>query len=513
MSNSKKYKTRNIICSLILSFGLLLSSLSGLIFTKANTMKVSAESNTYTNDYIKEDVYAADSSSANYYSFYTTSSARPASVNGWTEIKDEERVSYTDENVVRGIVDLTPNNSTWSKDIYHTTQPTMSLESSSDKSYFKNLMINSYNGSSSFGYQSNSISLEADSYYSISVKLYTQKVTDDEETSIDPTASIYLQGLVEDDNDLSEQAKFENFSTLGDWKTYTFYISTDNSASVNLELWLGSEDTTSPGAVFFNNVEIVRYSEAYYYDFFVNDLTDESNDNHNFIELKRNYSAPVQNSSFEIIPESYWTKLEQSTSNNQDQLSGVVDVINYTYSDNSTTITSPGSNCAVNNESALFMYNKIDAYQGMESTQFQIAQHGYYKLSFWAKTNCNTGNGATVMLVDKNENNPIESAKLTLKTTFTADSNKFRNDWTQYSFYIYGPANGTKNATIQIWLGTTDSKTSGYIFIDDFRIEEIDYNEFNDNSSAENSVLGTPQSGHSQSSGRSLKAFPSASSS
>ena len=484
MSNSKKSKTKNIICSLVLSFGLLLSSLSGLTFIKSNSMKASAASNTYTNSYIRENVYSADSSSANYYSFYTTSSSRPASANGWSEINDKQRVSYNEENVVRGIVDLTPNNSAWSSDIYHTSQPSTPLQSSSDKSYFKNLMINSYNGSSAFGYKSNSISLEADSYYSIAVTLYTHKVTNENKT-IDPTASIYLQGLVDEESELIDQVKYENISTLGDWKTYKFYISTEDSTSVNLELWLGSEDATSPGAVFFNNVEIVRYSEAYYHDFFVNELTDEANDNHNFIELKRDYKAPVSNSSFESVPDTAWTKLEQSTSNGIDQISNVVDVINFNYSDEKTTVTSPGSNCAGENESALFLYNKVSSYQGIESTEIQFKQHSYYKLSFWAKSNCNSGDGATVKLVDKSEN-PLESASITLATTYTENSNKFRNDWTQYSFYVYGPATGTKNATIQIWLGTADKPTTGYVFIDDFRLEEIDYTEFKDNSSASN---------------------------
>ena len=121
MSNSKTKKLKNIICSLTLAFGLMVSALSGLTFAKTQGLKVSAETSNYSNNYIKKNVYEDNSSSANYFSFYTTSTSRPANANGWTEIEDEDRVSYTDANVVRGIVDLTPNNSTWSKEIYHTT--------------------------------------------------------------------------------------------------------------------------------------------------------------------------------------------------------------------------------------------------------------------------------------------------------------------------------------------------------------------------------------------------------
>jgi len=257
MSNSKKSKFKNILCSMILCLGLLLSALSGLTFPKFASMKVSADDTAidYSNNYIKKSVYEKNSSSDRNYSFYTTSSARPASVSGWSEIEDKTRVSYTKENIVSGIVDLTPNNSTWSKEIYHTSQPSMPLDSSSDNSYFKNLMINSHIGSSSFGYKSNNISLEADSYYSIEVYVFTQKVYNDQGDSIDPTASIYLTGLVNEEHEEFYQTRFENFSTLGDWKTYKFFISTNNSTSVNLELWLGSESSVSPGAVFFDIVK------------------------------------------------------------------------------------------------------------------------------------------------------------------------------------------------------------------------------------------------------------------
>lgn len=475
MLNSKKSKIKNILCSLILSFGFLLSAFSGISFAST---KVYAS----TNNNIIEDVSSSVLSS--YYNFYTTSTSKPATPNGWTELTDS---SKNEDNIKRGIVDV-ENETTFNTDTYKTSKPTMPKSESNDTSYFKNLMINSYSGSGRFGYKSTSISLEENSFYSISVYLYTHRTQESEKwEETDPRASIYISGLLDEDDENYSSTMFENINTLESWTTYTFYIDTNESKSINLELWLGSKSSSVQGAVFFNNVKVVRYSEDYYVEN-ISTKEDTNEDQLNIISLRTNYSSPVGNSSFEDISPIQWSKIAQSTSNEDNQVCEIVDVNNFKFTDDDTTITAPGSNCSDNNQNALFLYNKESGYQAVESTELNIKQQHYYKLTFWAKSDCNTGNGATVLLVDKSEENSIDSASLTLATTYTANSNIYRNDWTKYTFYIYGAANQDKSATIQIWLGTTDSKTSGYVFIDDFRIEDIDYSTYSNYSSATNST-------------------------
>ncbi len=473
MLNTKKNKIKNIIFSIILCLGMFVSALSGINIVP--NYQVFAGTNNIIND-------VSSTLLSSYYNFSTTSTAKPATPNGWSEISDNV---VNEDNIIKGIVDV-KDETTFNTSTYKTTRPKMPKDQSTDTSYFKNLMINSYNGAGRLGYKSNSFTLEADSFYSISVMLYThrtEKTDTTEET--DPTASIYLTGLT-DDESLEYNTKFENINTLTSWETYTFYVDTDTSKSVNLELWLGSKTDKVQGAVFFNNIQILRYSEDYYVENIL-PFEDTTDNKFNIISLSQSTTQPVINSSFETTTPLGWNKIAQGNANENDQRCEIVDVNNFSLEINDTKIKAPGSNNSSNNTQTLFMYNKESSYQAIESSIITINKLSYYQISFWAKSDCNVGTGATVYLVDKSETNPISNAKLTLTTTYTSNSNEYRNDWTKYSFYVYGDDLEDKSVTIQIWLGTTDSKTSGYVFIDDFRMKEIDYQTYSNNSSSTNS--------------------------
>lgn len=477
MSNSK-FKLKKIICSSVLCFGFLASAFAGVHFNKPTDVSASSNSG-----YIVQDV--TSSAFGTGYNFNVTTSDKPVTPTSWSALTEE--VSNVD-NIKKGVVDLGSDTSFDSEEWMLSTKPSMPDSDNESDVYYKNLMINSYSGAGKMGYESDkSISLEANSFYKISVLLYTHKTSatqDADET--DPRASIYLTGLLDENEENYDKTKFEYFSTLNSWEEYSFYIDTNDSKTVKLQLWLGSKTASVQGAVFFNNVKVLRYSEDAYLDK-VSNLQDNDNDNFNILSFGSDYTEPVNNSSFEDVSQS-WTKKAQSTSSASDQLCQIVDVNSFTKVNDDLTITTPYSNGSANNQNALFMYNKVDGYQAVESSEFTINQHAYYRLSFWSKSDCNTGSGATVMLVDKSEENAIDSASLTLATTFSKDSNEFRNDWTQYNFYIYGASAKNTNATIQIWLGTQDSKTSGYVFVDDFRIEQIDYSTYSANSSGTNST-------------------------
>lgn len=482
MYNSIKTRTKKIICSLVLAVGVLLSAFSGYHIEVSQLKPVSASTTTtYLNDKFSNPLYDKGSSDANYYSFNSSSSSQfTTSVSGWSKTDSS---SDMDSYIKSGIVNL-ENKSDWDTDKCKTSRPDFLSENHTADGYYRALMINSYDGSHSLGYKSNSISLESDSFYKISVSLYTEASSN---------ASIYLTGLVDgDDNSVDkdgvknlDKVKFENINTLGGLNTYTFYISTSEKKTINIELWLGSKTSVASGAVFFHEVEISRCTEAFYSANYSNPY--QANDNkidgakYNFITLSQDKRTVVANGDFESVPFENWTTL--SRGNTVGQIANAVNVKNYATENN---IELPGSTCSSDNDQALLLYNKEEGYQGVESETFTVNQQSYYRLSFWAKSNCNTGKGATVNLVDKSENDPIENASLTLATTYTTDSNKYRNDWTNYNFYIYGPASETKELAIQICLGTKDSQTDGYVFVDDFTIEDISYNDYKTNSSNTN---------------------------
>lgn len=482
MLNSIKSKTKKIICSLVLCVGIVASAFVSFQVNKPTIVLANATNN------IVKDVTSSDFGTG--YNFNVSTSTKPVSPSGWTTL---ESSSFNSENIVKGVVNL-ESATTFDTDDCKTSRPSMPItdpDDIEDSSYYKNLMINSHNGSGRFGYESsNSIALQDHSYYRISVYLYTQKTEKSDNTNeTDARASIYLTGLIDDKEDEQySQTKFESLSTLGAWEEYFFYVDTNESKNVKLQLWLGSQDSEVNGAVFFNHVKILRYSEDSYMKQ-IAELDDQEDDNYNIISLGATLNNVTENGDFEdVTVEDAWKRIAQSTSSAENQMMQSVDANTFSHVNDDLTITPVGTNCSTNNSNALFMYNKNDGFQAIESKDsFTIKQHRYYKLSFWAKSDCNTGTGAIVKLVDQSEKDPV-TASLTLATTFTKDSNTFRNDWTKYSFYIYGPATGETTAKIQIWLGTQEEATSGYVFIDDFKIEEIDYNTFSTNSSSSNAT-------------------------
>jgi len=494
MSNSKNLKFKKIFCSITLCLGMFLSAFVGIKATPL--LQVDAS----TTGHIFENV--SSSLIGSEYNFYTSSSSTPARPSNWTFTDDGVNTDEADEgdDYVAGIVDIT--SSKFSEKDYHTSRPegianddigNGENDSNEDKAYNKYLMLNAHNNiSMAMGYSSKSITLESNSYYSISVRVYTHQYEHE------ARASIFVDGLIDEKNenevDYLDDTKFTAINTQESLKTYEFFISTNESKTINIELWLG-EDKTHPvqGAVFFKDVNIMRYSEDYYKvktESFADNINDLPNTTTKLINLEKESSTPFANASFETtVDDISWKTLPGTTDVNK-QYSGIVNVATFQRTFDDIKVSAPGSNCSPNNENALFMFNKEDSYQGRESQPFNIKQHGYYKITFFAKSNCNSGKGATVKLIDKTEENPISPATLTLATTYSKDSNKFRNDWTEYNFYVYGDAIESKQLAIQIWLGTkdTDGKTSGYVFIDDFRIQEIDYATFNSNSSSTNST-------------------------
>ena len=127
-------------------------------------------------------------------------------------------------------------------------------QGSSDPLY-KHLMINSYAGFGRAGYTSSSFTLDANSYYSITITL---------KTSDQAQASVYLSGLSKED----VNAEITNLTTFGSWETYTIFVEPDEFTSepATLELWLGSKEQndTCQGYALFNKVTLTKYSESTY---------------------------------------------------------------------------------------------------------------------------------------------------------------------------------------------------------------------------------------------------------
>lgn len=361
---------------------------------------------------------------------------------------------------------------------------------------YKHLMINSYAGFSRAGYSSSSFTLEANSYYSVSVTLRTNDQA---------KASIYISGL----SDSSVDAEITNISTFNYWTTYTLFIETNQfkSESATLELWLGGKEQnqTAKGAVFFNKVSLTKYSE----NTFVNNINNSDPETTKTISLFTPVyeSGFITNSTFNETPApgepnaiSGWETIESA--HNKSQVLKTITTSNYNPDvDTAAGIANPGTNFKTNDSSVLFMQNKESGKQGIKSNEFVIKQNELYMISVWAKSDCAVGNGATFKVEEVNpdkSNTEFTPNTISVSASTSVATNKSTNNWTQYKIFVEGHPLKDTSATLQIWLGTEGNETNGYVFVDDITVQKVTYATYKSGSTTGTSATYTYNTNNTQ---------------
>ncbi len=373
---------------------------------------------------------------------------------------------------------------------------------------------NSTNVYASKGYRSNSITLEANSYYRFSVSVKTM-LNGDESAS----ASIYVSGLVDNDGNAIEVGT-ENI-TSNIWKEYYIFIATgDSSQTVTIDLYLGSNDNiASTGVVFFDDINVNRYSEnAFYESCFDFGYTgvDNYKDLHNtysfLVDGLKNKSSLIDTSNynfnFEDEINSYntlgdaWTKVESSNGH-----AIIADIRNMqpSYFKDLTGYTYIGDDLSYNNKQAMLLYtDENGGYVGVQSKDFDIKAHGIYKISVNIKV-AEISNGSFYIKLQENDNiynlysnfltddeNDSDSSKqyIALQNGQTSGyssntDNNFTNDYQTVEFYLKGHSLYDSSINIQLWLGDSSTSATGCVVVDNITVEYADYEDF---SAASNSL-------------------------
>lgn len=364
------------------------------------------------------------------------------------------------------------------------------------------------------GYVSNSFTLNANSYYKISVMV---KVMGDSK------ASVYLMT----DNNISEtnvDSKFENIGAstgvaTGGWKRYTFYVKTGfSSISATLGLYLGGEDKdialTDANMVLADglNGKYVKKA-ANEYEVYNKNTHKDATETYNYKDsakggtvlfdyvIKEDISESVYNAKTasatasaadeyeEIKPvemnlDSFglattpdedkptspkgWTKTSLTKDTDTEQLqSGVIYSTEYKAHSGESCLIIPYLNTAGAS------YYASDAKT--------LTKDGFYKISVWAKLSEGHTGKAYITLVATNygENSKyVDYASQTIEVNST--------DWKEYVFFIKAPSSDTKidkygdnakDLSLKIRLGfgeSADNKASGYVLFDDVLIEKLD---------------------------------------
>ena len=364
------------------------------------------------------------------------------------------------------------------------------------------------------GYVSNSFTLNANSYYKISVMV---KVMGDSK------ASVYLMT----DNNIAEtnvDSKFENIeastaSQTGGWKRYTFYVKTGfSSISATLGLYLGGKDVdialTDANMVATGglNGKYVKKA-ANEYEVYNKNTHKDATETYNYKDsakggtvlfdyvIKEDISESVYNAKtasatasaadeyeetkrvemnldsfgLAITPDENkptspkgWTKTSLTKDTDTEQLqSGVIYSTDYKAHSGESCLIIPYLNTAGAS------YYASDAKT--------LTKDGFYKISVWAKLSEGHTGKAYITLVATNygENSKyVDYASQTIEVNST--------EWKEYVFFIKAPSSDTKidkygdnakDLSLKIRLGfgeSADNKASGYVLFDDVLIEKLD---------------------------------------
>lgn len=387
----------------------------------------------------------------------------------WSVIEDDGSAKSL---VKAGVIDVSTTNFEKNKSDYGLTLNPETKVNSPDN-YI--LMINAEENKTSYGYKSSTIALDANSYYAISFSVLT-KTTDNN------GFSAYLSGSNIETTALNS---FVNVQSNA-WNTYTIFVKTGHSSvDVNLELWLGTSTKAqnTSGAVFFDTVKADKYTETAYEAVAKSALTSKE------LNLKEDALNKITNASFEDGV-SGWTRtttngIENSvsgvtglTSNGFDTLTTKIDTAPSTNMTNAYEYES-GSFVSTQNLRGLFINNLVETATTYKSGAFTVDRFETLAVSVWVKTGALSTNGASIKLVEVVEDGETAtySSEFTNVTT-NSYTNKFSNNWAQYTFYVKGNPFKAVQLQLELSLGTTGAETRGYAFFDEIRTTELSVNQF-----------------------------------
>ncbi len=393
------------------------------------------------------------------------------------------------------------------------------------EAFYKNddriMMINAKNSANADdslmaykGYRSSTINLEKNSFYSFSVAVKTMAHSDD---AADVFASVYLSGITDDDEQPLNLG-IERITTKG-WKEYYFFVATgNNSQTVTLDLYLGTNGEASQGAVFFDHFVTTRYSQNLFYET-LNNFNYEGKDNYlsmgNETVFLVNHLLPSydlvegsdeMNLDFEDALTSdalgnKWQIVENGRHNANAQIMNVRDRSGQTEWKNKTGYEFVGDDYSKDNNNALVLWagnNDYNGFIGVKSQDIDINAHDIYKISVNLKV---TGieNGSFYIKVSENEkiysyeqinkeqdNEDNFYTLLSNKTSGITSSatNAWTNDYQTVEFFVKGHALYNSSINIEFWLGDENTQTKGLAVVDNIKVEYAKYNDFENAGSA-----------------------------
>ncbi len=434
---------------------------------------------TFSNNTFSQTTNGSTSTSSSSY----TGNEKIPSPKSWERVNQSGTIT---ENLLTGVVNIEQQNlNQLAKSYGIAPNDVNQIGVYKDNTYA--LMINSTNNNAvRYGYRSSTVTLDANSFYSISVSFYTGN-----DSNSTPVASLVLSG----DDFGAESSAILGAQTDKNWGTATFWIKTNQTKTtkVQLELYLGmpsvagSTASTSSGYVLFKNVTLNKYAKNFF-DSQNKDTMDYTKHSLNKL-VDISYSNITSGNGFVKDGDFTSTTYLSQGANWQSEITGnsTVAIVNSSYENYG--VTTPFTNKRVNDEKVLMIFNRANQNGSASgyavSQDITIKQHTTYRISFWAKTNASS---ISAKLVPATTNgNTYDPATITSASSSTSD---LTNDWNEYAFYVTGNALTDTTVKLKLGLETSSNTADKYVFYDNVTSQQVSTKD-RDNSSNVSTITTT----------------------
>ena len=516
MIKKKTRKTKLIpfvVASLLplsLSFGI-----SAFNFTKADDVAYTTSyAQDVTSDYITDPSFAGISS--------TYDNDDDGVVGSWTAIEEESGAN----GMIIDIGGPTGNSSNGFNNYQNTVYFLSSNPGATLGDDNKILMINSKTSNTSSanqqankGFRSESITLNPNSYYSISFAVKTSTNGDDS-----VFASAYLSGVVDSDGNALEIGY--EFLQNSEWKEYQIYIATGQTEqNVTIDFYLGTnKNEYSSGVVFFDDVKMYQYSaNAFVSEIISNGYDKNTGDNYqtlNSTDTKFVVKTLLEEENTLVDSTYNFDFEEEITSSNTLSPAWTVNpnfsnaharILNYTTPslelENEIGFNYVGLDLSYDilndkaNKQVLALYSNNGGYITVQSKPIDLNPHQIYKITASVKVVSADGAGFTLGAQEigssedetqgiyqyypnlNKDNYTLQSGQSSGITSNT--ENLYTNNYQTVELYVKGHSLYKTSFAITLSFGSQTSKSVGCVIVDNIKIEEASYSDY---SSASNQV-------------------------
>ncbi|MDD4275399.1 MAG: hypothetical protein PHO33_00220 [Clostridia bacterium] len=385
----------------------------------------------------------------------------------WTLQTASDLSPYDRDITITGIYNISDNFDTVATGIEESPKTNNSYQN-------KNALLINNIESNAVGYKSSDIAILSQGYYLLSIFVKTSNLT----SGVTIKAVEQFNEIQHADDYEVLNASLSNITTTSvsnsltnDWQKVSIYIKGNPlyNSVINLEIWLGVEDSLEKGYAFFDDVSLEAITKDEYEDVsagsYITTLSLNSisgtlniaNGTFNFGEV----TEPIvsDTNTYPLQPTDWTQSSIDDNFADELALSGIINTNATNFSaHNYIGAVNPGftpsqydhSATAVNN--VLMIGNLSATAQTYTSESYSLSASSYYKLSVMVSTDIVTGGGAVISL----------QGTIYDLTEFNSISN---DNWTTYYVYIKTGLTGIE-VTVALSLGKKDNLVNGFAYFD-----------------------------------------------